>query len=285
MNLRKWLSMCALPVLCLLSTVSHAQNTTMSIVSEPGDYIGQGQTFTSSAVLVNAPYQNGTVQITAYAAPNRMYSVTFGVSGSLPILPGVYENLSNYGLPSIGVSGDGRGCIGTGRFEILEALFDANGQAQRFRANFEYHCGGMDQPGLFGEISIVGPPPPRLAIDFNIDEEIGLNRVTGRVVVAGTIRCSLPTTMQYALISLSQEVQHFGAFSGYSVQQGFECSPEGRRFTAEIEPEFNSPVPPGFGFRRGAANVFVYAYALDPNYSSEQGYVADHPTTLVIGNP
>jgi hypothetical protein len=284
MNCRKWQSIFVLLALYILSTVSYAQNTRMSIVSQPGDYIGQGQTITSNTVVVDTPYPNGTIQIFAAVAPDRMYSITLSPSLTLPIVPGVYENVSNYGWPSMSVSGDGRGCTGNGRFEILEALFDANGRALRFRANFEYHCGGLNQPGLFGEISIVGPPPPRLVLGFKIDKESRLNRATGRVRVAGKVRCSLPTTVKYALIQITQETKHYGPIYAYGLLENVPCSPQGHRLEIEVEPEPLPQAPPGIGFKRGDANVYVYAYAWDPNYYSDQGYIADHPTELEIDN-
>lgn len=50
----------------------------------------------------------------------------------------------------------------TGRFEVLEAVYGATGEVERFAATFEQHCeGGV--PALLGSIlfnSTLPPPPP-----------------------------------------------------------------------------------------------------------------------------
>lgn len=66
----------------------------------------------------------------------------------LPDKADAYEGATRYPFqspttPGLSVSGTGRGCNTlTGRFDVLEAVYGADGSVQRFAANFEQHCEG-----------------------------------------------------------------------------------------------------------------------------------------------
>ncbi|HEX4543994.1 MAG TPA: Calx-beta domain-containing protein [Candidatus Acidoferrum sp.] len=58
------------------------------------------------------------------------------------------------GFPGLAVSGAGRGCNTlTGRFDVLNASYAANGDVLSFATDFEQHCEGLS-PTLFGSIRI-----------------------------------------------------------------------------------------------------------------------------------
>lgn len=267
---------------CLASPISFAQsNTLLSFVSEPGDYIGQGQTLSFTTVEANAQFGGQVIQVNAYGPESYSLYLLSPVAGQ-PLMPGIYEVTAASPRPAFSFSGGSRACTGVGRFEIIEAVFDENGQAERFRANFERHCGDLSQPGLYGEVSVIGQPVPRLVVDYQVDDELALSRKKGRVIVTGTIRCSSPTTV-HAFGTLLQEIRHFGTISGQYVQS-LECSPQLRHWSVEVQPELTPPVPPGLGFKRGDADVGVQLQAWDPEYYSDAVSSGDHPVTLTAGN-
>lgn len=269
-------------LLCSISPITFAQSSTiLSFVSQPGDYIGQGQTLSFTTVDANALFGGQVIQVNAYGPVSYSLYLASPISGQ-PLAPGIYEATSESPYSIMGFSGGARGCIGIGRFEIIEAAFDESGQAVRFRANFEQHCNNLSQPGLFGEVSVIGSPVPRINVDFEVDDETAFNRVTGRAIVTGKIRCSLPTRV-YASGILRQEIVHFGAIGGQFLRD-IQCTPQLQRWSAEVEPDLAPTVPLGLGFRRGDAEVGIHLEAWDPNYYSDAVINSEHATILIVGN-
>jgi hypothetical protein len=267
---------------CLMSPLTFAQSgTVLSFVSQPGDYIGQGQTLSFTTVDANVLFSGQVIQVNAYGPVSYSLYLASPVAGQ-PLAPGIYEATSASPYSIMGFSGGARGCLGVGRFEIIEAVFDENGQAVRFRANFEQHCDNLSQPGLFGEVSVIGPPVPRINVEVEVDDKLALSRTTRRAIVTGTIRCSLPTRA-YVFGILRQEIVHFGAIGGQFLRD-IQCTPQLQRWSAEVEPDLAPTVPPGLGFRRGDAEVGIHLEAWDPNYYSDAVINSDHPTTLIVGN-
>jgi hypothetical protein len=139
----------------------------LSFVSDPGDYIGQGWT-----VLHEAP----TSTITPTLDPSRNH-VSFRIAGSdglttldwsldfaapqgQQLATGTYLNATRYPfqastVPGIDFSGDGRGCNReNGQFTIVDFAYGTDGSVQRFMATFEQHCEGGG-PALRGKIVYV----------------------------------------------------------------------------------------------------------------------------------
>jgi hypothetical protein len=75
---------------------------------------------------------------------------------------GAYENAQRFpfqptGVPGLDFSGAGRGCnTSTGRFDVLQAAYAADGSVRKFSADFEQHCEGA-VPALFGWLVINTP--------------------------------------------------------------------------------------------------------------------------------
>lgn len=139
-----------------------AQTTRLSLVSEAGDYIGQGQTYeldevdgTFSASInsdegVNITFEGSNLDFSMNFAPpeHRQYA---------DFMEGPYLNARRFPFnsptgPGLSVSGNGRACNRLyGDFEVLEVEMDA-GVVQSFAADFVQHCEGPDEPELRGEI-------------------------------------------------------------------------------------------------------------------------------------
>lgn len=136
-----------------------AQVTSLTMISDSGDYIGAGQTY-------NYTPADGTFQ--AYVPSSGVVAVNFYGSGhnwnlffSHPyrtqLTPGVYTNAIRMtsapsGTPGLDVFGDGRGCnMLSGSFTVLQAQYDTYGTLTAFDATFEQHCENFT-PALRGEI-------------------------------------------------------------------------------------------------------------------------------------
>jgi hypothetical protein len=136
----------------------------LSFVSDPGDYVGQGWT-----VLHEAP----TSTFTATLDPSRNH-VGFRIVGSdgigtldwtldfaapqgQQLAVGTYMNATRWpfqapSVPGIDFSGDGRGCNReNGQFTITDFAYGGDGSLQRLTATFEQHCEGGG-PALRGKI-------------------------------------------------------------------------------------------------------------------------------------
>jgi hypothetical protein len=88
----------------------------------------------------------------------------FAAKGGQVLIPGVYKSARRwtgqlFAVPSLDVSGDGRGCNTlTGRFVVLD-LERVNDLYTRFAADFEQHCEGA-APALFGSVRFNSAVPP-----------------------------------------------------------------------------------------------------------------------------
>src|SRR5262249_62435249 len=131
----------------LLAGPAWAQTSTLYLMSQPGDYVGGGQTvtytdadgaFTASGIGANTVEFSFTSSDSAH-----FWYVDLAAVRDQPVVPGMYEGATRYPFQSpthagLDISGDGRGCNeSTGRFVVLEASFDAGGNVLSFAADFE----------------------------------------------------------------------------------------------------------------------------------------------------
>jgi hypothetical protein len=143
----------------------------LTMQSDPGDYIGQGQQYqyTSESALFSAQAYDrtgdgqGDYVTLAVRMPDysHWWYLTFATNKlGTNLVPGVYTDaqrapFAGDGHPGLDVFGDGRGCNTlTGSFTVDEAVFATSGgtlRLVRFAASFEQHCEGF-APALRGTI-------------------------------------------------------------------------------------------------------------------------------------
>ncbi len=135
-----------------LGVSAHASaGTSVQIISQPGDYIGQGaqQTFTT---VTAGTLQSQTVLTFRAGGFNYTFEAPSGL-----LLPGVYEGATRYpfnstGVAGLDVSGNGRGCNElTGRFIVHELEFGSGADVNKAAIDLEQHCEN-DVPALFAFI-------------------------------------------------------------------------------------------------------------------------------------
>ena len=141
----------------------------LSFVSDPGDYIGGGQsrsfTLDTASFTVRGSQNGGHVGVTVFPFAGGFWFLDLAAPQGTPLVPGPYEGAVRHPFqypdqPGLSLSGDGRGCNTlTGRFDVIEAQFGPNSYVERFHATFEQHCEGA-AAALRGEIHVVNPPPP-----------------------------------------------------------------------------------------------------------------------------
>ena len=135
--------------------------------SPPGDYIGQGKTFTLRPIdgvfsAVHFDESRVSVRFTG----DDWWDLDFEAPDGMLLVPGIYHRATRFPFqapedPGLDVSGAGRGCNRlTGRFEILEAVYGPQGVVERFAADYVQSCEGFMPP-------LVG------VVRFNASEEYG----------------------------------------------------------------------------------------------------------------
>lgn len=141
-------------------TPAAAQVTSLHMTSDPGDYIGQGQTYlyTPAGGTFDAQVwgNNTAVNISFRSLSfDHYWNLVFAAPSGAPLTPGTYTNAMRFAegtAPGLDVFGDGRGCnMVAGSFQVLEAAFGPANTLVSFNATFEQHCEGA-LPALRGEI-------------------------------------------------------------------------------------------------------------------------------------
>jgi hypothetical protein len=125
--------------LLLWSTTSPGATGAL-FVSEPGEFIGQGQTRTFDDVRVSAGQSNALIIFGAFRAEISVpigHTIAaggrFGGAGRFSYTPA--------SQPGLSVTGEARGCNqSTGWFHIREALYSSNGDLARVAIDFKQKC-------------------------------------------------------------------------------------------------------------------------------------------------
>jgi hypothetical protein len=156
--------------------------------SQPGDTIGQGLEVTITGAQANFSgsssrtskahidiVSNGTVPFVFFS-----YTLDLGSANGVRLLPGSYEGALIAGLfqnpdfPGLLFTADNRTCnTVTGRFDLLEAVYDGFGGVISLAVDFEQHCNGA-APALFGQIRF-NSDIPVVTKPLNITRENPLN--------------------------------------------------------------------------------------------------------------
>lgn len=151
----------------LLSSFGFASGTTppsksLEIVSEPGDFVGQGQqyTFSGSDATFEAFQSFGTqAWFRVFPREGGFWVLQFGAPIGQRLVPGTYagalrSNTFSPESPMLDIGGNGRGCNQSfGSFVVNDARFDGlHGDVIGFDASFEFHCERMDAPALRGHL-------------------------------------------------------------------------------------------------------------------------------------
>jgi hypothetical protein len=154
-------------LLCILTVGVHAQVTSISLVSDPGDFVGLGQTtFLTPADGTFSPStsaNNNSVNINFLGNQLGVFwEFAFAAPAGQVLNVGTYPGAARWPFqastqPGLSVFGDGRGCNTlTGNFVVLEASYSGT-TLNSFDATFEQHCEGA-APALRGEIRFNAHP-------------------------------------------------------------------------------------------------------------------------------
>jgi uncharacterized delta-60 repeat protein len=200
------------PLTTVLAPEAAAGNA-LSMVSDPGDWIGQGQTYNFGAgasFSMFTPYSgnptySNAVGLTVSQGSNQYWSLYFWAPNNARFVPGTtYTNATRFpfnsaSAPGMDVTGNGRGNNTlTGFFTVLQAEYTEAGALTRFSAAFEQHTSGAT-PALRGTVRYNFQPSP-LGVLAN-DSDPDADPITAQLVAGpanGTLALNPNGTFTYA---------------------------------------------------------------------------------------
>jgi hypothetical protein len=204
-------------LLAPLASAATVDEGSLSMTSDEGDFVGQGQprSFDSdSGDVFNVTTTAGSVNGSIQTADGNWWQMNFGAPQGETLAVGTYDGATRFWFrepsePGLDISGEGRGCSTiTGSFTVTEITFDDTGAVQTFDADFVQHCEGAE-PALRGHVHLVNaPPPPPLTIAIGLADAGSVDRASGAATVRGTITCNTPTTV-FLTGRLTQRVTRF----------------------------------------------------------------------------
>jgi len=176
-------------VVSLLCNLAYGQTATLHYDSEPGDYIGQGETRTyteaDGTFTIFRNYDNG---VNVNFQNEEWWNLNFAAPYEAELSVSFYPNAQRWPFqdidkPGLDFSGDGRGCNTlTGEFTISKMIYDFFGVPRRFSATLEQHCEDAP-PALYG------------SIDYDFGGIGPASLTTGNILV----------TLQYLLLEYSPD--------------------------------------------------------------------------------
>lgn len=163
-----------LSLVSLFSAVASGatRQTFLTLISQPGDYVGQGitQTLTPADGTFSVSNTSDTVSI-SFNSSTQFWNLDFGSATTMKFGGGEYDRAQRTAFrsptrPGIDVFGDGRGCnTDAGRFLVSDFALNSDGTIARLAIDFEQHCEGAP-PALFGSFryNSSAAAEPRLAV-------------------------------------------------------------------------------------------------------------------------
>lgn len=186
--------------LLVMTAGAQAQVTSLSMNSDPGDFIGQGQTFfftpADGTFSANGAAGSNVVTFSFFGNDGQFWFLDFAAPSGQALAVGSYTGATRYPFndpsqPGLSIFGDGRGCNTlTGSFIVLQVSYGADSTLSSFDATFEQHCEG-GPAALRGEmrfdanpvVSVTAPSHITAITNQNITFTVTAADAQGRHVV------------------------------------------------------------------------------------------------------
>ncbi len=199
--------------------------TSLSMVSDPGDWIGGGRSYLFSAADGNftiTRYGTNSVYISyqGNGFPNgEWWYLNFAAPSGNTLQPGLYTGATRYPFqgpnqPGLDISGDGRGSnMLTGQFRVNELTFGPDSDVVSFSATFEQHSENA-VPALRGNI--------RYNAQLLITSPGSASGQRGSMFTYQIVANNQPTSFQATGLPLGLSIDpNTGLISGIPTQSGF----------------------------------------------------------------
>jgi hypothetical protein len=245
----------ALSVMALLGARSLpaavATSGSLSMTSDPGDFVGQGQDWSytagpdifSSQLLYRSEVEAG-VDVIVHGANGDSWRLDFSAPFGAHLTPGTYSDAARWPFedpsqPGLEIDGNGRGCnMLTGNFTVLDATYGPDGSVQTFHATFEQHCEGA-VAALRGEVQLTNPPP--VHVTLTVDPKASVR--PSAEMIHGTVTCSRPATV-LVTGTITQETRRSGYNDG-GFNTTLPCSTTATPWAASANSNNGPPFLPG----------------------------------------
>lgn len=241
----------------------------LTMVSDAGDYIGQGLTYSFSTpenVFFATQDAGNRVTLGVQQAPDDFFhrwTVQLAAPPGEQLAVGTYTNAVRTvsrtpGTPGMDVFGEARGCNAlTGNFTVDDLAFGPFRYVERFHATFEQHCEGAE-PALRGEVSVQNPPPlPLIDVTLTIDPEGQLTKQGARLT--GTVSCTRDAELDLSLV-FTQSTKK-GLVTGSTALSYDSCPAAPMVWQADV-----GPWDPRMPFAKGTTSGEVAVTYNDPFY-------------------
>lgn len=269
-------------LLCSAFTYGATPQTFISLISQPGDYIGQGltQTFTPADGIFSVSNSSNTAYISFHTADySQFWYLNFGSPTTVRFGRGEFDRAQRTPFRSptnagIDVSGDGRGCnTDTGRFLVSDFALNLDGTVARLAIDFEQHCEGAPS-ALYGSVrynsAVTAIPRLGIANTYTLKGNAGVSDASV------TVALGLPSTR---VVQVAYATADGGAIQGtdYINTTGvltFQPGVTAQSITVPVVGDFLArgnkrfsvklSLPSGAPIGVGGASVLI----LDPNIST-----------------
>lgn len=249
---------------------------TLDVVSDPGDFVGEGQTLHYDA----AAGTTFTATSDAYGAIKIEYHGPTGDGGALTFVPPTNQLFAagtTYPIdpsllePVMRIEVNFRGCgFVRGSFTVEDIAYLPDGSLDRFAASFEQHCNGAVE-ALRGRVALdVAPPGPPLTVTQTLRATGTVVKKTGVATVRGTVTCSKPT-VAYVTLTLTQIRKGVQTDGGTGI--AVSCGPTPTAWSATVTPLADR-------YAVGTASLATTTQARDPETSLLVVIPADRTVTL-----
>ncbi|QDU21945.1 Ig-like domain-containing protein [Urbifossiella limnaea] len=201
-------------------TITVGPVTRLRMVSEPGDFVGQGSPGTNQPLVLDyAPPGSGFTARTNFdngvevrvSDPTVVggWTLDFAAPGNALLTPGTYLDAQRFPFqaadrPGLDVSGDGRGLNQlTGRFTVYDVAYGPAGAVTRFAATFvqqDLNFNGTVDPPLSGAVlfnTTFGAGGGVLANDTDADGDVLLTAALVSGPSSGTLALNPDGTFSY----------------------------------------------------------------------------------------
>lgn len=244
-------------------------------LSEAGDYVGQGKKVLvggETAIAVSQRMTGRSPLTFNILSPNGWSLSLLAADSSPRLAVGSYEDateapFSSLGTPGLSFTGNGRSCNTVkGRFDVLEAVYDADGKVRKFAVDFEQRC-GVTAPALRGELRFNSSIPTRL------DSQPVVNRFTAGWNLVGNsqttpiqVATAFADTQKIVSVWKWISIRNVWAFyspalpnggADYAVSKGYDALTSiegGEGYWLNAASDFSMPLPVGTAVGMAALN-------------------------------
>jgi hypothetical protein len=280
-----WSHAAAYSLVALLGVIgaavpASAQTTALVIQSEPGDYVGQGQTITYTDSQATFTVSRNAFNGASVRLSGSGIDASLDFSSSIgTLVPGYYQNARKYGTTTfvgLAVVVNNRSCVQvTGRYLVREAEYALNGDIVRLAIDLEHHCSVLND-ALFAAIRYNSTVPtdifPGSTARYSLTVSPAAHGFVGGAGLAcggGQSVCSITLAAPaWVIIGVIPDPGYIftgwaGACSGASLIRVLVNSVQECRATFDTSPPTTArtlltiTLPNGaFGFRSGQTDIF-----------------------------